>query len=254
MHPFIFGFIDSYALFMAIGIIVALLILFFYIKKIGYKRNGIIDVLLLAIASIASGVIFAILFQNLYELIEKKSAYTWTWGMTFYGGLVGGAGVFFLLYFLWYKKAHEPLIKDILVVAPLCISSAHFFGRIGCFLAGCCYGKESSSWLATTFSGNMTPSRVPTQLIEASFLLILSIVLALFVFKRNKLSIVVYMLSYGIFRFIIEFYRGDERGQFIGKISPSQFWCIILVLGGIALLVLMILERKKKCDSSLETH
>ena len=117
---------------------------------------------------------------------------------------------------------------------PCCITVAHAFGRIGCFFAGCCYGRETDSVLGVHFkyvSGN----RLPTQLFEAAFLFLLFAVLTLLVLKwKCPYTMSVYLVAYGIFRFIIEFFRGDDRGQiFGGALSPSQVGSIVYLLLGI---------------------
>lgn len=232
MYPEIFGLIDSYTVMLILGITASLLVLFFFLRKNKYERNEIIDILLCSIVGIASGLIFAILFQNIYDLINYGSNYKWTWAMTFYGGVFGGAGGFVLMYNLFYKRHHESAIKDILVVAPGLISLAHAFGRIGCFSDGCCYGKPTTSWIGTIFPVLEDGiKRVPTQIIEAVFLFVLSSVLLVLAFKNlfNQ-TFSIYMGAYAIFRFVIEFYRGDYRGKIILGMSPSQIWCILLLL------------------------
>ena len=97
-------------------------------------------------------------------------------------------------------------INDILIIAPACITLAHGLGRVGCFLAGCCYGKETTSILGVTFPKGSTayflygPNHnvLPTQLFEAIFLFILFIIL--FFMKKNQF--ITYLFSYGIFRFL----------------------------------------------------
>ena len=88
---------------------------------------------------------------------------------------------------------------------------------------------------------------VPTQLYEALFLFILfglfTFLLFKFGFRRN---LELYLILYGIFRFVIEFFRADERGQLVGSISPSQFWSILMVVLGVGLWVVMTLWEKKR--------
>lgn len=240
MYPELFGVIDSYSVMMVIGIIAALLVLFFFLRKRKYERNEIIDILICGIVAIAFGLVFAILFQNFYDLIYYGSNYKWTWAMTFYGGAFGGAAGFILMYNLYYKKQHDPAMKDILVVAPGCISLAHGFGRIGCFLAGCCFGKTTSSWIGIALpKSDMGTKLIPVQLIEAIFLFILSAVLLVLAFKGlfNQ-TFPIYMTSYGIFRFVIEFFRDDYRGKIVLGMTPSQIWCVVLLLAAPAYWIL----------------
>jgi phosphatidylglycerol:prolipoprotein diacylglycerol transferase len=200
----------------------------------------------LGAASIVVGILNAVLFQNPYDFIQSPSTYKWTWAMTFYGGLIGGVGFFLLLYFLWVRKKWGPCMEHLFSIAPACIAVAHAFGRIGCFLDGCCYGIESDAWYALKFPD--LPNKVlPTQLWEAIFLFFLfGVLLALALLKKGRFNFTIYMIAYGIWRFTIEFWRGDHRGSLIPGLSPSQFWSIILIAGGIAFLVIQILRKKQE--------
>ena len=99
----------------------------------------------------------------------------------------------------------------------------HGIGRLGCTLAGCCFGKELS-WL-----GN---ARYPAQLIEACFLFFLCV----FLKEGKRENIYLYPLSYSLFRFFNEFFRGDIiRGQIAGAVSTSQGVSILLFLLGLGI-------------------
>lgn len=241
MYPDLFGVDDlSYTLCMALGIIAALVIACLYIWKKGFKKEGIIDLLICSFSAILFGLLFAILFENFYELIAYGNKHHWVWKMTFFGGLFGGVIGFLIPYFIMRKNVKFD-ITPILIVAPICITLGHGIGRIGCFLAGCCYGKETDSWIGIDFPNDGLGKVIPTQLIEAIFLFLLTIVMViLLIIKEFKYNFLVYLGSYAIFRFVIEFYRGDERGVAL-ILSPSQIWCIIIILG---LFPLYLLLRK----------
>ncbi|MCQ2799094.1 MAG: prolipoprotein diacylglyceryl transferase [Bacilli bacterium] len=245
MYPTLFGIIDSYAAMVTLGLIAVFAIVEAYFRIRGLKKRVMYTVEILACIAVAVGFIFAILTQNLYDFIEKGSAYEWTWAMTFYGGLIGGAGAFLGVYFLYYRRKEGPFLTKILVVAPAAITAAHGFGRIGCFLSGCCYGIETDSWLGVLFPG-MEHKVYPTNLFEAIFLLLFSGVLVFLAVKLDfKYNFTVYLIGYGIFRFLIEFIRGDHRGGLVPGLTPSQFWSIIMILGGIAYIFLVPLMYKK---------
>lgn len=232
MYPDLFG-IDnfSYTLCMIIGIVVAILIAAYYFKKQNISKNGIIDLLICACFAVASGIIFSIVFENLYELISEENHH-WNFKMTFFGGLFGGVLGFILTYYLIKKFSKINFnILDAIIVAPSSVLIAHSIGRIGCFLAGCCYGVHTDGKLGLEFPG--IGRVVPTQLIEAIFLLLLFVVVFILTFKfKFKYGAVIYLIVYSVFRFIIEFYRGDERGVSL-VLSPSQIWCILLFLSAI---------------------
>ena len=143
-------------------------------------------------------------------------------GQVFYGGLIGGI-VSGLIYLKVTKKEY-PLYTYI--VAPF-IALFHFFGRIGCFLVGCCYGVHMEGGVVFKHSliesANNVP-RFPVQLVEAFCNLILFIVLYYFQRKekfKNTL-LYIYLASYSVIRFILEFFRGDKYRGFVGPLSTSQ--------------------------------
>ena len=228
MYPNLFGIHNfSYTLCMIVGIVCAFFVAFFYFKKTKYGKAAVIDLLICGCFAIVGGIVFAILFENLYEAISLKEQYHWTFAMTFYGGLFGGTFAFILTYVLMNKfsKVNFALV-DVVKIAPVSVLIAHGFGRIGCFLAGCCHGVYTDSWIGISFPN--IGKVVPTQLIEAIVLFILFAITFVLVFKfKFNYAAVIYLTSYSIARFIIEFYRGDERGVPFA-LSPSQVWSIVL--------------------------
>ena len=257
MYPDLFG-IEGFSMtfMIIIGALAAAGLLFFFLFKKGVPTSSFVDLAIVVIATVFMGVVFAILFENTYEAIKhslNKEPQAWTWGMTFYGGLLGGVITFLLVYRLYYLRHNEPIMDKLVVIAPGCITLGHAFGRIGCFLSGCCYGIECDPSVGVIFPGH-THAVIPTQLIEMIFLFSLTAVLVIFAFKYNFLyNFVIYVGFYGVFRFIIEFFRGDERGQLAG-LSPSQYWCIILVVGAFplyALLKKLFGNRKEASDDEI---
>lgn len=229
MYPDLFGIHDfSYLFLIVIGVISAIAFLIAYLKYKKHSRNTIIDVIACTLFTVALGIVGAILFQNFYNFVKDPSNFSFSLAMTFYGGLIVGTIVFILIFQLYVAKHNDIKIKEIFVVAPVCITSAHAFGRIGCLLAGCCYGKETDSWIGMEFPGLGT--RIPTQLIEAIFLFVLTIAFAFIIFKTNfKWTLHLYLAVYSIFRFILEFFRGDAaRGATLLGLYPSQIVCVFI--------------------------
>ena len=132
------------------------------------------------------------------------------------------------------------------------ISIAQGFGRLGCFLAGCCYGRETTSFLGVVFpEGCMAPAGVkllPTQLISSVGDFIITALLLWYYKKRKHVGDVgvLYMILYGVGRFFIEFLRSDERGGF-GALSTSQ-WISIVIVGGALILAWNNRRRDKKVN------
>ncbi|MCL2193125.1 MAG: prolipoprotein diacylglyceryl transferase [Treponema sp.] len=162
-------------------------------------------------------------------------------GTIFYGGLIGGL----IMCFICVRKncAYSNYIDIIAVSIPL----FHFWGRIGCFLGGCCFGIESS--FGFTFQRSLVEeanemNRFPVQLLEALFNISLFFLLNYYL-QNNKFKnrlVYMYLLIYPTGRFFIEFLRGDEhRGIWI-FLSTSQIISIALFL--YALVGLYISHRK----------
>lgn len=244
MYPNLFG-ISGFSMVVMIflGVIAASTILFIYLAKNGVEKKTFLDLAIVIIVTVIVGIVFAILVENIYEAIKASIngvSPHWTWAMTFYGGLVSGIAAFILMYRFYYLRNNPPIFKKILVIAPACVAIGHAFGRIGCFLSGCCYGITTGTSLDVNFPG--IGPHLPTQLIEMTFLFILGGLLLVFAFKHyTNYTAVIYLFAYSIFRFVLEFFRGDERGQLVG-LSPSQYWCIVLFIG--ACLLIYLYQKK----------
>ncbi len=120
----------------------------------------------------------------------------------------------------------------------------HAFGRVGCFLAGCCYGKKLERTI--TILNGIRLERIPIQLIEAIFEFLLFIILTVIRKKDDNVNILrIYLMSYSAFRFLDEFFRGDEiRGIFFG-LSTAQ-WISLVIW---AVYILKAISGKKETRS-----
>jgi phosphatidylglycerol:prolipoprotein diacylglycerol transferase len=181
--------------------------------------------------------------QNPAEILSIVRA-----GGVFYGGLIAAVAVAF-----WYMWRHRmPLWTTCDVFAPG-IALGHAVGRLGCLMAGCCYGRETHVPWAITFTNPEAAANVgtplgvplhPTQLYESAAEALI-LVLLLWTEKKGRpfegRTFWSYLVLYGISRFVIEFFRGDERGIVFGTISTSQF--ISLVIVPVALGMLLSLSR-----------
>lgn len=180
-----------------------------------------------------------------------------TAGIVFYGGLIGGVfggWLYTRLFRLDFWK-HADLMIPFL---PL----AHGFGRVGCFCAGCCYGRavmdSDPEWLkslAVVYTNaigapNDGIARYPVQLFEACFLiLILFPIMQVYSRKERRPGMIVglYFIVYGIFRFLNEYLRADAIRGIFGGVSTSQWISLALVPIGIVLMsgVIKDLVRSK---------
>ena len=229
--------IHMYGVMIAVGILCAFLTLFYLTKKKGVDVRFTDFIFYNGIASIVVGFGFATLFQSTY--IKNPSAgFELGSGMTFIGGLIGGVACFLAIYFIFRKK-YTTRLYEVISLLPCSILIAHAFGRIGCFFAGCCYGKETDSFLGIQFPDLPHPVH-PTQLYEAAFLFVLFAVSVYLILKKDfKHNLSLYLIAYGVFRFLIEYVRGDDRGELVGFVSPSQFWSIIMAVAGVAIIFVM---------------
>lgn len=235
----ILGFFHMYGLMIAVGILCCFGVLFQFGRKRKIEERFIDFVFYNAIVAIALGFGSAALFQAIYNYIENPSAgFNFNGGITFIGGLIGGV-VSFLLGYAIFRRKYKARLVDMISIVPCCITIAHAFGRVGCFFAGCCYGKQTDSFLGVHFPG--VPGKVhPTQLYEAIFLFAIFAICYLLYWKKHfKHTMSLYLICYGIFRFSLEYLRGDHRGELVGGISPSQFWSILMVVIGVGVYFLL---------------
>lgn len=161
------------------------------------------------------------------------------------GGVFSGGLLAAIIVGFWYMRRHHmPPLRTLDAFAPG-LAFGHVLGRIGCFSAGCCYGKPTNHFWGVKFSDPLaklvsgTPLGVriePTQLIEAAAEF-LNFLLLMWLLKRKKFDgqiFAIFMMLYGVERFFIEFLRDDPgRGSvFGGAISGTQLIAICLVIGG----------------------
>jgi phosphatidylglycerol:prolipoprotein diacylglycerol transferase len=179
-------------------------------------------------------------------------------GGVFYGGLILAVVVA-----LWYLRRYKMPVWTVCDVFAPGIALGHVIGRMGCFLAGCCWGRETTVPWAVVFTDPFANANVgtplnqhlhPTQLYESGAELIILIGLLWFEKKGRPFpgrTFWGYMLVYAISRFIIEIYRGDPRGMLYG-LSTSQFISVVLV--PLSLLMLWRLSRRPDPESLAATR
>jgi phosphatidylglycerol:prolipoprotein diacylglycerol transferase len=237
-----------YGIMIAVGILCAFLFLFWFGKYKKIEERFIDFIFYNGLASIMLGFGSAMLFQATYNYIaHPERGFNIGSGMTFIGGLIGGVVCFMGVYFI-FRKRYTTRLYEVVTGIPCSILVAHAFGRIGCFFAGCCYGKPTDSFLGVQFP-DLAYKVHPTQLYEAAFLFVMfGVCLFLLVKKNFQHNLGLYLISYGVFRFLIEYVRGDERGELVSIVSPSQFWSIFMIVAGVGVIFLMnyLIKHNKK--------
>ncbi|MDR1952146.1 MAG: prolipoprotein diacylglyceryl transferase [Elusimicrobiota bacterium] len=246
MHPILFsigGFtLYSYGFFVALGFAAGM----FYLSYQAKKSPQIIsqdDLFNLLFWIIISGIAGA---RLLYVIAENRSLFRtpleifaiWEGGLTFYGGFIAAA----LAAFFYIKRKKLNIAKVMDLLAPA-IALGHFLGRIGCFMAGCCFGKPTNMPWGIVFRDPHSLSMIkgipvhPAELYESFSNLILFILLHLYNKKKHKdgLAIGAYLTAYAVCRFIIEFFRGDYRGTVVFGLSTSQFISVFVFIIGLTI-------------------
>lgn len=182
---------------------------------------------------------------NSFDDIFKSIQYIFG-GSVFYGGLIGALIAGFI-----YMKKNRLESGNYSDVACLAIPLFHTFGRVGCFLSGCCYGIQWEYGFTYRYSvargANGVP-RFPVQIVEASLNLILFIVMYK-LYKSGMLKsrlLAFYLLVYSVYRFILEFFRGDGYRGFIFGLSTSQIISILIFTGVIIILLCIKIKTKKQ--------
>lgn len=240
-----------YEILMVLGFFGSLLCFRIFADRFGFGVRMQNLCIVCALAALIGGYGSAVLFQAFYNALEGGGfVINANTGATFYGGLIGGVAVFLLVYFVAGRFLLEkgetvknfPLLADI--AAPA-IAVAHGMGRLGCLFAGCCHGRVTTAWYGI-YNAYLHQKTVPLQLFEAIFLFALCALLILRLLNRRKNNLAVYLMAYAIWRFLLEFWRADDRGASpLSFLSPSQFIAVILFLVGAGMLLWSILRARK---------
>ncbi len=253
MHPILFrlGNITFYAygVFIAIGFVIGFWLALRRTREEGIPFEKLVELLFWVILSaiIGSRALFVLIHFEHYRNHPFQILSLWEGGLVFYGGLLL-AGAVSIVYLRWTRL---PVWKMADLFSPS-IALGIFFGRIGCFLAGCCYGKETSLPWGVTFSDPHSLARLhvslhPTQLYEAGVNLGIFLFLS-WKWRRRAFEGQLFwllLLLYSMFRFAIEFMRDDPRGFFFKEtLSTSQGISIFLALT--SLFMLFYLKRAKR--------
>lgn len=250
MHPILFTLgsfeLASYGLMTALAYAVASFYLYKRLPLIKLDKDTFWNIVFIAFMAALVGA------KLLYLIVSwPEMGTTWAqrlgtaikdfrYGFVFFGGAIAAIGA--VVYYLKRKKLPLLPTGDFFMVAlPL----GHAIGRVGCFLAGCCFGHPTTlPWgVAFTDPHSLVAREYlgvplhPTQLYEVAANLILFFILQHMYKKPHKNGTIVaaYVIGYGVIRFGIEFFRGDFRGEYIGMFSPSQLIALLALAAGAAL-------------------
>ena len=246
--------IHGYGLMIGIGVMAALLTGDKRAQKRGMNGDLIYGLTFVAVilGFLAARVLFII--TEFKDFLLNPKAYITGSGFVVFGGIMGG-----ILSVIGYCKIKKVRAIDYIDLMAPSVALAQGFGRLGCLLAGCCYGRETDSWIGVVFpAGSMAPAGVkllPTQLFSAGADLLMFIVLFLLVNSKKYIKgvpMAVYLTGYAIGRSIIECFRSDARGA-VGGLSTSQFISIFTGIAGFVLLVIIIKKSKTEAETAKGT-
>ncbi len=247
--------LPTYGLMIVIGVALANLIAIKLIKK--YKLDQYDFIILEAYTFLGAILGAKLLFLIVsFNEIDFSRIFEWSYlkallqgGFVFYGGLIGG-----IFTVLLAGKLHKintlTYMKTVICLIPI----IHAFGRIGCFLAGCCYGKPYDGIFSVVFpEKSMAPSGIPlfpVQLFEAICLLIIGLGILFLQLKFDFTKTVeLYLILYGILRFVLEYLRYDEARGHLLIFSTSQWISILLISFIIVKEIILKLNKHKKIST-----
>jgi len=248
--------ISSYSFFRIFGLVLGIFCFLFYIKK---EKLPLTESAAFAIFGVVATILGGKLYNVGVQLIENISngeTLTGGWkiafqgGGSFYGGLT--AGSFFALWYLWKFKLPFWRIGDALSPA---IALGHAFMKIGCFMAGCCYGIPSQLPWAVRFP-DLNGPRHPSQLYETVLNFINFAILAV-LWKKRKFEgqiVAIYVFNYSIIHFLMFYFRQHSDKNYIFR-STSIFWSLsvgqLINILGLAAGVLLFIFLKKREKSKI---
>jgi len=251
MHPVLFEAgsytIYTYGFLIAVGAVSAFTYMAWQSKRefgMTFDQSNTLFILLL-VAGIAGGKLFMI-FENPSLYLANPGKLVSGSGFVFYGSLL-----FCIPVMIWYFRRNKIPTLAMLDVMAVVTCIVHGFGRIGCFMAGCCYGTPTHGPFGVVFTDLRCQAPLntpihPTQLYEAGFILLL--LTGLLIMKSRKQFdgqvFIVYLIAYAFGRSIIELFRGDLARGFVveGLVSTSQFISLLVIAAAAA--VYVKLKRK----------
>lgn len=255
MHPVLFEFggltVHTYGFFIAMGVLSGIFFARYEAGRLGMDADRVVDACFyMVIAAIAGSRLFYVFTNFKFFIASPVEIFKiWNGGLVFYGGFIGA-----IIVMIVFIKRYRLDLGKFCDVGAVSLPLGHFLGRIGCFFAGCCYGKTCDLPWAIVFRhpDSLAPLNIPihpTQIYSSLSNLIIFLVLF---FYRTRKSFDgqlfwIYVIFYGVNRSIIELFRGDYRGgDILGLFSISQTIGIMSVV--IAVIMLIVLGRKNSAS------
>jgi phosphatidylglycerol:prolipoprotein diacylglycerol transferase len=257
MHPVLFELgsvtIYSYGVLIACGAMAGVVYMF---RRGKYETGLTLDqannlFLIIFLAALVGGKVFLFL--------EDPSRYAGNFGklLTGSGFVFYGSFLFAVPSMLWYFRKNNLPVYTMLDIMAVTTCIVHIFGRVGCFMAGCCYGEPTHAFWGVVFTdpsceaNPLNTALHPSQLYEAGYI---AVVLLIILYLRSRREFygqlfLTYLILYGAGRFLLEYFRGDaSRGYVIENyISHAQFIAIVIV----AITAFFYIRLRKRNNLSL---
>ena len=241
--------VHGYGVMIAVGILAAVAMAEKLAKEydLDYKNIDAFALFVVVLGYVGAKALYVL--TNLDTFFVSPASVLGSGGWVVYGGIIGGllAAIGWCRWKKWDFKKYFPVL---ITVVPL----AQAFGRIGCFLAGCCGGHETHAWYGVSFPADSlawtTEPIIPTQLISAvgDFAIFAFLMWNLKHGKHSEDNGAWYLILYSLGRFLIEFLRGVVIRGSVGPFSTSKFISIFIFLIG----AWLIFNRQKKEEKEKE--
>lgn len=223
--------VHGYGLMIGLGFVLAVLIGGYRTKKLGLSEEDFTNIAIcLLIFGWTGGKILFILV-NIKQFLVSPLSLLGSEGFVVYGGIITGI----LSIYIYCRTKKLSFLSYMDMMAPA-VAINQGLGRVGCFMAGCCYGKPTDSRFGVVFpDGCLAPAGIrliPTQLISAAFDIAMAVFLILITRKVKYRGMIsgIYLMLYGVGRFIIEMFRDDIDRGMIGFLTTSQFISVFMVI------------------------
>ena len=251
MHPVLLdlGFfkIYSWGFMLAIAVILAILGIGWRLEKEGFDKNLSFDLVLWLILSGVAGARIGYVIVYRWPEFIADPLYLFRLndgglsGLMWYGGFIA-AVITFLIY---VRVKNLPTWKLADIISPFIILG-YSIVRIGCFMAGCCYGKVTDSFLGVVFPLVDNQLRYPTQLMSSGFNFLFFLLL-MFIYTKHRFDGQVFsitVIGYSCYRFLIEFFRASE--VIYGIFSPGQVISMVMFILGTALYIYLSKKNRNQ--------
>lgn len=258
--------IHTYGVMIMLGFLLGLAVARWRAKNVGLDKEMITDVTVWALlAGIIGSRLFYVLQNSHIYFDTSRQDWSifdlfeiWKGGLVFYGGFIGAAVATLIV----LRQRKQRLLPVLDVLTPS-VALGHAFGRIGCFMEGCCYGRPVSpeAWYGVRFplksipygSDSLVPIApgtplFPTQLLSSFDLLAIFAILMLYFPHRRVVGRVtaLYLVLYGTQRFLVEFFRGDTHRP--GDLSSAQWISLVAFFVGLTMFVRLREKVNNKPD------